>query len=94
MSDALIVGIISAIVTLIGIIASSKATQDAMAKKLDKQQGIIETKMSYMEGEITEIKADVKSHNGYARLFSESIPAIKERLSGLDKRVENLENKI
>ena len=107
MSDALIVGLISAgvtlvgiVVSLIGIIASSKATRDEVAHKLDTNQQVMSNEISNIKTELQEVKVDVRSHNHYAQLFSENIPmikeipVIKEKVSVCNKRVADIEDDI
>lgn len=91
MSDALIVGILSATISLIGIFISYLATRNAVSQRLDIQQNVLNNEVAHIKAEIQEMKHDIQSHNQYARMFSENIPAIKERLNGLDKRLEQLE---
>ena len=107
MSDALIVGLISAavtllgiIVSLIGIIVSSKATRNEVAQKLDTNQQVMNNEISHIKTELHEMKEDVRSHNHYAKLFSENIPiikeipVIKEKVSVSNRRIADIEDDI
>jgi peptidoglycan hydrolase CwlO-like protein len=94
MSDALIVGLISAIVSLVGIFISSKDTRDKVTQKLDTNQKIMENEMKHIKTEITDMKNDIKTHNHYAKLFDENIPVIKEKLSTHTKELTNVKEDI
>jgi uncharacterized membrane-anchored protein YhcB (DUF1043 family) len=107
MSDALIVGLISAgvtligiVVSLIGIVVSSKATRNEVAHKLDTNQQVINNEISHIKTELHEMKEDVKSHNHYAKLFSDhipmikEIPVIKEKVTVSNKRIADIEDDI
>lgn len=91
MSDALVVGLISALVSLVGIIVASKDTRDKVTQKLDTNQKIMENEMKHIKTEITDMKTDIKTHNHYAKLFDENIPVIKERLSTNADKIKGLE---
>jgi peptidoglycan hydrolase CwlO-like protein len=94
MSDALVVGLISAAVSLIAIIVSSKDTRDKVTQKLDTNQRIIENEVKHIKTEITDMKNDIKTHNHYAKLFDENIPVIKEKLSTHAKELTNVREDI
>jgi hypothetical protein len=53
---------------------------------MDKKLAVMETKMD-------EMKEDIKSHNGYAKMFSENIPAIKQHMEDVDRRLGELERR-
>lgn len=91
MSDALIVGLISAAVSLIGIFVSSKNTRDKVTQKLDTNQKIMENEMKHIKSEMTDMKNDIKTHNHYAKLFDENIPVIREKLSTNADKIKGLE---
>lgn len=54
---------------------------------MEKQIAVIETKMDA-------IKEDVATHNQYAKMFSENIPAIKQHMSDTDRRLDSIERRI
>ena len=93
--------IITAIVSLIGIFASAKSTRDEVTKKLDLNQHLMEQEIAHVKETQAEMKVDIRDHNHYAQMFSESIPVVKEKISsinekvnGLEVRVNTLENKV
>ena len=54
-----------------------------MDAKLDKQQGIIEERL-------TNLKESVDKHNN----FAQKIPAIEANIANIEKRIDKLESKI
>ena len=70
----------SLVISIMTIISQGrKQTQD-----MDKKIAVIETKMDAM-------KEDITSHNKYAQMFSENIPAIRTHMEDVDRRLNNLE---
>jgi peptidoglycan hydrolase CwlO-like protein len=94
MSDALIVGLITAFVSLVGIFVSAKLTRDGVTHKLDTNQQLIQNEISHIKVDIGTMKEDIKSHNNYAKLFKENIPLLKEKLSVSNKRISDIEDDI
>jgi peptidoglycan hydrolase CwlO-like protein len=94
MSEALIVGIISAVAAIIGSIISARATKNGVAQKLDTNQQIMNTEISHIKTEIGTMKNDIKTHNHYAQLFNENIPLIKEKILVANHRIEDLETDV
>ena len=86
MSDAIIVAIITGSISLFGSILTIVLTNRKQQEDLDKKIAVIETKMD-------DIKEDVRSHNKYAQMFSENIPAIKTHMSDIDRRLDNIERR-
>lgn len=52
----------------------------------EKQIAVMRTEMSIM-------KEDIKSHNRYAQMFSENIPAINQHMTDVDRRLTELERR-
>lgn len=73
------VSLIISVVTIIG--QNRKTTAD-----MDKKIAVIETKMDVMQG-------DIRSHNEYAKMFSENIPAIKQHMADVDRRLDMMERR-
>jgi hypothetical protein len=107
MSDTLIIGLISGgisllgiIVSLVSVVVSAKNTRDGVTQKLDTNQQVMNTEISHIKTELCEMKEDVKSHNHYAKLFSDNIPIIKEipvlkeKLNVSNKRLADIEDDI
>ena len=55
--------------------------------EMDKKIAIIETKMDTM-------KEDIASHNRYAQMFSENVPAIKQHMADTDRRLDSIERRM
>ena len=94
MSDALIVGLFSTAVSLVGIFVSAKATRDKVTHTLDTNQQLIKNEITHIKNDITAMKDDIRSHNNYAKLFNENIPVIKEKISVANHRIVNIEDDI
>jgi gas vesicle protein len=94
MSVDLIVAIVGAVATLIGVIISAKATKDSVTHKLDTNQQLMSHEINHMKSDITTMKEDIKTHNHYAQLFNENIPLIKERILVANHRIEDLETDV
>lgn len=79
----IIVALIGAIATITSNIVMNNKQSAAMDAKLDKQQGIIEERLS-------NLKESVDKHNN----FAQKIPAIEANIEHLEKRIDKLESKI
>lgn len=77
------VALIGAIATIVSNIFVSNKQSREMDAKLDKNQGIIEER-------ITNLKETVEKHNN----FAVQIPEIRTDIRNLEKRIDKLENKI
>lgn len=87
MSDAIIVALITGGISLLGSIITIVATNKKTQNEMDKKIAVIETKMDTM-------KEDIRSHNQYAKMFSENIPAIKQHMTDTDRRLDNIERRL
>lgn len=79
---ALITGGISLLGTIITVVSTSR-----------RQQAETDKKLAVMQADMTSMKEDIKAHNGYARMFSENIPAIKQHMEDVDRRIGDLERR-
>jgi len=79
----IIVALIGAIATITSNIVMNNKQSAAMDAKLDKQQGIIEERLS-------NLKESVDKHNN----FAQKIPAIEANIEHLEKRIDKLESKL
>lgn len=91
MSDALIVGLFTGIVSLVGIFVSAKATREEVTHKLDINQQVMRTEMNYIKSDVEEMRSDIRVHNHYAELFNKNIPVMNEKLSAAENRMQNIE---
>ena len=92
MIDALIVGIITAAVSLIGIFISAKNTRDRVTNELGANQQVMSNEIAHIKENVTEMKEDLRAHNQYAKLFNENVPVLRQQINDLDRRVSTLEN--
>ena len=74
---------VSLLISILTIISQNKKQQ----VELDKKILVLETKMDIM-------KEDIKSHNQYAKMFSDNIPAIKQHMVDSDRRLDNIERRL
>lgn len=86
MSDAIIVALISASVTLIGVIINTRTTQQKMMLEIDKKLAVLETTFRI---QIDDLSAEVKEHNNYAR----RLPVAEEQIRQLAQRVDRIEKR-
>ena len=73
---------VSLLISILTIISQGRKQSNEMDKKI----AVIETKMDNMQ-------LDILSHNQYAKLFSENIPAIKQHMSDIDRRLDSMERR-
>ena len=86
MSDAILVALITGGVSLFGSVLTIVLTSRKQQQELDKN-------MAVMRAEMSSMKEDIKSHNRYAQMFSENIPAINQHMKDVDRRLEGLERR-
>ena len=84
MSEAVLVALITGTFTLTGSVIAIVTATRKQATEMDKKLAVMEAKMDDM-------KEDIKSHNQYAKMFSENIPAIKQHMTDVDRRLESIE---
>lgn len=87
MSDAIIVALITGGISLFGSVLAIISTSKKQQAELDKAIAVLETKMTIMTG-------DIQSHNQYAKMFSENIPAVKQHLQDVDRRLDGIERRL
>ncbi len=86
MSEAVLVALITGGISLFGSILTIVLTSRKQQQEMDKSIAVIKTEMKDM-------KEDIKSHNRYAQLFTENIPAIKQHMIDVDRRLDGLERR-
>ncbi|MBR6271179.1 MAG: hypothetical protein IKR26_03395 [Lachnospiraceae bacterium] len=72
MSETIIAGIITGAVSIITTLISAKSSREKMTHELDKR-------LAVTDNEIAHVKADVKEHNGYAKMFAAYSAASEEK---------------
>ena len=80
LDNTIIVALIAAAATVI----SAYLTKHQFTQELDKKVAVIDEKLLNLGN-------DVREHNHYAKLFSETIPVVQEQIKVLNHRVEDLE---
>ena len=73
---------VSLLISIMTIIGQGKK----QTAEMDKKIAVIETKMDDM-------KEDIRSHNEYAKMFNENIPAIRQHMTDVDRRLDNMERR-
>lgn len=86
MSEPIIVALITGGISVFGSVLTIIATSRKQQAELEKAMVVMRTEMSVM-------KDDIKSHNRYAQMFSENIPAIKQHMSDVDRRLSDIERR-
>lgn len=86
MSEAVLVALITGGISLFGSILTIVLTSRKQQQEMDKSIAVIKTEMKDM-------KEDIKSHNRYAQLFTDNIPAIKQHMIDVDRRLDGLERR-
>lgn len=104
MSDAIVVALITAAVTLIGIYASYKQNQKTIADNFNEQNAQFQHRSELADQKL-EAKLDknlavmgtkLEALTGETRKlnsFAERLPAIETKLEDMEKRIDNLEKK-
>lgn len=73
---------VSLMISILTIIGQNQKTQHEMHESIS----VIRTEMNGM-------KEDIKTHNQYAKMFAENIPAIKQHMTDVDRRLGELERR-
>lgn len=87
MSDTILVALITGGISLLGSVLTIISTSKKQTADMDRKIAVIETKMDSM-------KEDIQSHNQYAKMFSENIPAIKQHMQDTDRRLDTIERRM
>ena len=97
MSDAVIVALITGVITLTGAWLTSRKSTSDMFAKMDKQSEIndqkLDAKLSQFQAvtdtKIDELTREVRKHND----FAERIPILEEKAKAADRRLTDLEHR-
>lgn len=82
MSEAVIVAIITGVLSLAGVYISNRRSAGELDAKLERQQAV-------MEERISALTREVREHNEFAR----RVPVLEEKISVANHRIEDLERK-
>ena len=80
MSDAIVVALISGVLSLTGVVISNFATARKTAASIHTSQAVTDTK-------IEELTREVREHNGFAR----RMPVVEEQIKVINHRLKDLE---
>ena len=80
MTEAIVVALITGVLSLAGVIVTSVVT----AKKNEKAAAVAQ---AVMDTKIDELTREVREHNNFAR----EIPVLKEQIKVINHRIEDLE---
>lgn len=83
MSDAVIVGLLAAVASIIAAILTSKSTQNKVSQDLATSDAVQNEK-------IENLRKSVEKHNN----FAQKIPVIEEKISVANHRISDLERKV
>ncbi len=83
MSEAIIVGIIAAVASIIAAIVTSRATQNKVSADLKTSDAVQNEK-------IENLRKSVEKHNG----FAQKIPVLEEKIKVANNRIGDLERKV
>ena len=83
MSEAVIVALITGVLSLAGVYISNRRSAGEIDAKLERQQAVMEERLSALTREVRE-------HNEFAR----RMPVIEEKISVANHRIEDLERKV
>lgn len=86
MSEAIQVALITGGISLLGSILAIISTSRKQTADMKESIAVMDTKMSAM-------KEDISAHNRYAQMFSENIPAIRQHMIDVDRRLGDLEKR-
>ncbi len=83
MNDAIIVALISGLLSLAGVVISNFATARKTAASIQTAQAVTDTK-------IDELTREVREHNGFAR----RMPVVEEQIKVINHRLTDLEREV
>lgn len=83
MPDAVVVAIISGLLTLAGTIITVVATNKKTTRAYETSQAVIEER-------VKNLTEEVRKHNG----FAEKIPVLAEKIEVANHRISDLESKV
>ena len=81
MSDAIVTALITAGVTLIGVILNTRTQYQKVMAEMDKHQAVTDTKLE-------ELTREVRAHNE----FAQRVPILEEKAKAADRRLTDLEH--
>ena len=58
-----------------------------------KTQYDLKESLSLVKADMGRMQEDIKTHNQYAKMFSENIPAIRQHMTDVDRRLDAIERR-
>lgn len=97
MSDALITAIVTAVLTLLGVVIQSRAQYHATMAEMQRQSELsdqkldakLERHMAVTDEKIDELTREVRKHND----FVTRVPILEEKAKATDRRLTDLEHR-
>lgn len=86
MNDTIVVALIGAVGTVIGVLLTNRAMLQKQAAALDKALAVHEAKTGE---QIAELTREVREHNNFAK----TIPVLQEQIKVANHRLDDLERK-
>ena len=83
MSEAVIVALITGVLSLVGVYFSNRRSAGEIDAKLERQQAV-------MDERLTALTREVREHNNFAR----RMPVLEEKISVANHRIDDLERKV
>ena len=83
MSDAVIVGVLTALASIIAAVLTSKATQNKVQQELHEQNAVQNVKIDHLTEE-------VRNHNNFAR----RMPVVEEQIITLQREMKEVKAKV
>jgi len=97
MSETIVAVLITGVISIITTLLTASINRSKMASELDKRLTVSDTKtsdeISHIKEEIREMKADIKEHNGYAKMFAQTSAVYEEKFRTIDHRLDEVEHK-
>lgn len=84
MSEGIIIGLIGFASAVAAAIISARAASGRVLTELQKWQAVTDERLDRIDKKVDE-------HNGYAKMFHEAIPVIKEKIEVGNHRISDLE---
>ena len=84
MSDSVIVALIGAVATILGVVITNRSMLQKQADNLDKQLAVHEALTTQ---KIEELTREVREHNNFAK----RVPVIEEQIKVANHRIDDLE---
>lgn len=81
MSEAVVVALISGLLTFAGTALVVWQSSRKTVKNYEIRQAVIEEKITNLRESFTSLTSEVRKHNG----FAEKIPVLEERIKNLEK---------